>query len=265
MQDATVTKTPDNSISSGNRGKLYPDAIVRPLPKPPELIDKRAEPTQCIGSTPNMDFEENSPHQEEGITSEMHINLDQSYFKKPKKLIDLVDTSKLVQNYLPGQMDIDKILDVIMRKVLKGTHLPLTIKKIWAGYLTSLYFKDIYKYLAQNDLPRKRCVVQKVEALSERFIPLNSLLFKLITTPGKEKALLAIPELCTDKIITLYHASLFAGHQGVIQTYLTISDKFFIPNLIHYLRSYLKACYVCQLAANEKPPSRQLQTRINLN
>ena len=30
----------------------------------------------------------------------------------------------------------------------------------------------------------------------------------------------------TDKIITLYHKSLFAGHQGVIKTYLTISDKF---------------------------------------
>ena len=68
-----------------------------------------------------------------------------------------------------------------------------------------------------------------------------------------------------DKIITLYHASLFAGHQGVIKTYLTISDKFFIPNLMHYLRSFLKACHVCQLARNDKPPTRQLETRINLN
>ena len=155
---------------------------------------------------------------------------------------------------------------------MKGTHLPLTIKEIQAGYLTSLYFKDIYKYLAQiykylaqNDLPRKKHVVQKVETLSERYVLLDSLLFKLILTPGKEKALLTIPEVCVDKIITLYHASLFAGHQGVIKTYLTISDKFFIPNVMHYLRSYLKACHICQLARNEKPPSRQLQTRINLN
>ena len=34
---------------------------------------------------------------------------------------------------------------------------------------------------------------------------------------------------------------------------------------MHYLRSHLKACHICQLARNEKPPSRQLQTRINLN
>ena len=51
---------------------------------------------------------------------------------------------------------------------------------------------------------------------------------------------------------------MIAGHQGVIKTYLTISDKFFIPNLIHYLRSYIKGC-------NGKPPSRHLQTRINPN
>ena len=71
--------------------------------------------------------------------------------------------------------------------------------------------------------------------------------------------------MCADKIITLYHKSLFVGHQGVIKTYLTISDKFFIPNLIHYLRSYIKGCHICQLSCNEKPPTRHLQTRINPN
>ena len=81
----------------------------------------------------------------------------------------------------------------------------------------------------------------------------------------KETAVLAIPEMCTEKIITLYHKSLFAGHQGVIKTHLTISDKFFVPNLIHYLRSYIKGCHLYQLSCNEKPPSRHLQTRINPN
>ena len=77
--------------------------------------------------------------------------------------------------------------------------------------------------------------------------------------------MLAIPETCADSVIALYHSSLFAGHQGVIKTYLTISDKFFIPNLIHYLGSYIKGCHICQLTRNEKQPSRQLQTRINFN
>ena len=102
-----------------------------------------------------------------------------------------------------------------------------------------------------------------MEALAERYVLLDSLLFNI--SSEKESAVLAIPETCSDKIITLYHKSLFAGHQGVIKTYLTISDKFFLPNLIHYLRSYIKGCHLCQLSSNDKPPSRHLQTRINPN
>ena len=47
--------------------------------------------------------------------------------------------------------------------------------------------------------------------------------------------------------------------------YLTITDNFFVHNLIHYLRSYINGCHLCQLTHNEKPPSRQLQTRMNPN
>ena len=170
-----------------------------------------------------------------------------------------------MQQYLPQQADIDKILNIIKRKVLKGMHLPLTIKEIQAGSLTSSFFKDLYRYLAQNVMPHKRHARHKVETLAESFILLDSLLFKLVTVPNKEKALLAIPETCADKIIELYHTSLFTGHQGVIKTYLTNSEKFFIPHLMHYLRSFLSACHICQLFRNDKSPSRQLETTINLN
>ena len=66
-----------------------------------------------------------------------------------------------------AKTDIDKILEIIRKKLLKGTRLPLIIKEIQAGYLNSLYFKDIYKYLAQNRLPSKKAVVKKVEILAE--------------------------------------------------------------------------------------------------
>ena len=77
--------------------------------------------------------------------------------------------------------------------------------------------------------------------------------------------MLAIPKTCIDKIIALYHTSLFAGHQGVVKTYLTMKDKFFIPNLMHYLRSFIKGCHVCQLSRSDKLPIRQLQPQIYLN
>ena len=113
---------------------------------------------------------------------------------------------------MPKQTDIDKVLEIIRKKVLKGTHLPLTIKEIQAGYLSSSYFKDIYLYLAQNRLPAKKAAIKGLEVLAEKYIILDALLFKLMTIPGKETALLAIPETCADKI-TLYHSNLFVEHQ----------------------------------------------------
>ena len=83
--------------------------------------------------------------------------------------------------------------------------------------------------------------------------------------PDKESVVLAIPKICIDKIIALYHTGLFAGHQGVVKTYLTMRDKFFIPNLMHYLRSFIKGCHICQLSRSDKLPTRQLQPRIYLN
>ena len=139
------------------------------------------------------------------------------------------------------------------------------IKEIQAGYLTSLYFKDLYLFLSQNKLPSKRSPIKKVEILAKSFVLLDSLIFKWVMTPDKEAAVLAIPEICVDKIIALYHTSLFAGHQGVVKTYLMMKDKFFIPNLMHYLRSFIKRCNICQLSRSDKLPIRQLKPQIYLN
>ena len=218
--------------------------------------------TENINLNINLDFEKNSPFQE-GVISEVYQRPNKSFFQEPKELNDLINTSNLIKMFLPKQTDIDRILKVIQRKVLKGTHLPVEIKEIQAGFLNSSHFKDIYLYLTQNKLPSSKAAIREVETLAERYILLDSLLFKI--APEKETAVLAVSEMCVNKIITLYHSSLFAGHQGVIKTYITINDKFFIPNLIHYLRSYIKGCHICQLVHNEKLPIRQLKSRINPN
>ena len=191
-------------LSEIPRSEVLPPYILlqnRPLPKhPDQLINK-----QDIGDT-KMDIEENSPFQE-NIISETYERPDKSYFQEPIKLKDLIDTRNIIQCFLPKETDIDKILEIIRKKVLNGTHLPLTIKEIQAGYLNSLYLKDIYQYLAQNRLLSKKAVIKKVEILAEKYILLDSLMFTLTTISGKETALLAIPEMCVDKIITPYHLS----------------------------------------------------------
>ena len=239
---------------------------MSPPPRPPDVTNSIDSWKDLLETDidSNLDIEENLPFQE-GIISETYERPDRSYVQEPYELKDLIDSTKLVQKFLPKQMDIDKILDIIKRKVLKGTHLPLTIKEIQAGYLSSPDFKDLYLFLSQNKLPSKRSTIKKVETLAENFVLLDSLLFKLVTTPEKETALLAIPKICVDKIIASYHVSQFTGHQGVVKMHLTMKDKIFVPGMMHYMISFIKGCHICQLARPDKPPMRQLQPRIYLN
>ena len=130
---------------------IHPNQISNPIPKLSERVTQKQTDLE-LDLEINRDIEENSPYQE-GIISEIYERPHKSQLVDPPELTDLVNTERIIQRYLPKQADIDKILKVIQRKVLKGTHLPITIKEMQAGYLNSPYFKDLYLYLSQNKLP----------------------------------------------------------------------------------------------------------------
>ena len=46
----------------------------------------------------------------------------------PQELTSLINMGKLVQKFLPKQADINSILKIIQRKVLKGMHIPVAVK-----------------------------------------------------------------------------------------------------------------------------------------
>ena len=126
-------------------GAFYPGLVYRPPPKPIKKNMTHAQSSQSSNidnnnSDINFDFEENSPFQE-GVMSETFQRPDKSFFQEPKELGDLINKGNIIHKYLPKQTDIDRILEIIQRKVLKGTHLPVGIKEIQAGYMHSPFSK----------------------------------------------------------------------------------------------------------------------------
>ena len=116
---------------------------MKPPPRPPDVKTQDDRKINLdLDLEINIDFGENLPYQE-GIISEIYQRPDRSQLLEPPELSDLVNTNNIVQIYLPKQTNIDKILKIIQRKVLKGTHLPVTLKEIQLGYLNSPYFKDL--------------------------------------------------------------------------------------------------------------------------
>ena len=123
---------------------LIPDVPFHPGPtyKPPPIpirsnmprgheSSQSSQNVENINPDINLDFEENSPFQE-GVISETFQRPSKSLFQEPKELNDHINTANLIQKFFPKQALIDKVLKVIQRKVLKGTHLPVEIKEIQA-------------------------------------------------------------------------------------------------------------------------------------
>ena len=101
-----------------NNGKPF----LSDVPLHPDLLHKPSslhQNTNIINHNPNnnLDFEVNSPFQG-GILSETIPRLDKYFFQNLKELEDLIDKGNLIHRVMPKQTDIDKILQIIQRKVL---------------------------------------------------------------------------------------------------------------------------------------------------
>ena len=145
------TNNPQHTNAVHDRGmnndkSFSPDVLLQPDPLHTPLQKQQNEdklfPTNQ-GTSINLDIEENSPFQV-GVISETIQRPDKPFFQNLKRLEDIIDMGNLIHKFLPKQMDIDKILHIIQRKVLKGTHLPVEIKEIQAGYLHSLHVNKPY-------------------------------------------------------------------------------------------------------------------------
>ena len=125
----------DQDISNHKEDKLSTSSDVTSLIKPPNvpnqvysqpIVRLPHRPPDPLGSNPkvtaeietNLDFEENSPHQE-GIIIETYESSDKSYLQQPQELSDIVDSTKIIHKYLPKQVDIDNILNIIKKKGLE--------------------------------------------------------------------------------------------------------------------------------------------------
>ena len=107
------TITTKQILSINTEQNFHPDLIYRLFSRPLENLQLNSpESKPNTKSKIDVEFEENSPHQE-GIISEFYQRPYKSYFQELKELDSLVNTSRLVQNFLPKHADIDKILKII--------------------------------------------------------------------------------------------------------------------------------------------------------
>ena len=134
-------------------------------------------------STINPDFDPSID-----VTGAYQKGIVEPLYRRPLKhdlkilqtLVDQIDDGKLIHNFFPKQSDIDKLMKQIKRKLLdNSTCLPtLNIFKlhIYEALISSMY---ICIYSKTKCLYRERAM-RKLEAVSQNYMILNTLLFKVI-------------------------------------------------------------------------------------
>ena len=153
------------------------------------------------------------------------------------------------RRHIPPQTEIDNALTELHTKVIRQLVVNFETADLIREYDRLTRFKDIYEYITCNKLPKNQQVQRRVLGEAANYVVVNKLLFKLERVKEgkywKVVPLLIIPEKFETNIFHMYHNSLFACHQGLWKTFLTIREKFFISNLFAKLRNYIEACTVC--------------------
>ena len=99
ITNETEKITTKQILSINTEQTFHPDLIYIPFPRPLKNLQPNSPKIKPdTKSKIDIEFEENSPHQE-GIISEFYQRPNKSYFQEPKDLESLVNTSRLVQKF----------------------------------------------------------------------------------------------------------------------------------------------------------------------
>ncbi|KAJ8038848.1 hypothetical protein HOLleu_16398 [Holothuria leucospilota] len=183
-------------------------------------------------------------------------------YRVPNPLISKVDG--LVTRHVPKQAELDKMMNIIKRKIIRDYNLPIDVKQLKTEQETSSYFKPVYDYLAYDILPKDKKAAKSVQMKAEQYILCNGILFRLFFHDKDEEFTLqlAIPESLSETIISRYHDNLLCNHQGVVRTYVTVRRNFYMPNMFDTISKYVKSCLRCQQFRDKPDSLRPYHMRV---
>ena len=173
-------------------------------------------------------------------------------YREPSKLFDEISDRDILRKHIPKQKELDKFLHKLKSRVLHDYEIPFSIKELAAEYPKSPFYRDIYNYIQKGFISSeiRGKAVRQLKAQSEDYVIIDGVLFRFMYPKDMTQypiPKLVIPERLIPHILYQYHDTSMAGHQGVLRTYYTIKDKYYIHDLLPITRRYVRACHDCQV------------------
>ena len=173
----------------------------------------------------------------------------ESLFRKPLPVQKDSKEIDVFTRHIPKQTDIEKFLKILKAKVTKSYDLSVTVTELVKEYPHSPAFKHIPMYITKNILPQDHCIQRMVIASAKHYVVANNL-FRLVkqkkSFDSQMKCLLVIPEKFENIVFHMFHDTLLGAHYGLINTYYTIKDRYWMHNMFEKLERYISSCDACQ-------------------
>ena len=198
-----------------NQSREPPDT---PLTQPPRTANN--SPNTRAGAQQYLNKQKPVPTQVEPrivdrsceSASDQFRDVPTELYTPPKPLT--TNVNNIVAGHIPRQQDIDKILQLIKRKIIRDYNLPIDINRIRIEQESSPHFKSVYDFLAHNILPSDKKAAKLVQTKAEEYVLCDGVLFRLFFNKNDDLRLqLAVPESLTDTVISQYHDNLLSNHQ----------------------------------------------------
>ncbi len=134
-----------------NKVKEQPCQQINPTPMPdiPTHEDK-VKDTNTELEVKHLDIRLVGNLQNPELETEVETTVrppDPYFYREKECMFDHINDEDIIRKHIPKQIELDKWIEKIKRKVIHDYDVPITVKEMAAEYSTSPKYRDIYNYL----------------------------------------------------------------------------------------------------------------------
>ena len=169
--------------------------------------------------------------------------------RQSSRLFKFIPNKSIFRRHVPKQVELNRFLEELKRKVIHDYNIPVTVKELRAEYPRSPYFGDIYKYITKENCRFVGKARKLFRMQCEDYIVMDGVLFKIRYDKGDRgnpSLVLCIPEKYIPTILHQYHDTVLAGHPGSTKLFETIKQKYYFHGMFPIIRQYVQGCLECQ-------------------
>ena len=183
-------------------------------------------------------------------------NVPEYMINPARSLFENVNANKVSIKFYPKQLHLNKFLNDILECCNDFGESIISHKELQSEQRISPVYRDLYRYLYLDVLPASRNLIRQVITLSEEICLLDNILCHVRTNKLTNKLQIrpVIPSSqLALRLIHHLHSSKTANHLAITSTYKILNSKYYIKNLIHLIKIYVKGCVSCNFNKKINP------------